>query len=184
MDIDSNFDDDYNSINALKSKNNKKKKEPVIKLKKKVTFECPDDENSSNEETFDYEHEDVSDEESLDENLEDENESTEEILDEDENMSDEENGVKDHEEEFDYDHEEEFDYDNQEEFNYDHEEFDYDHENEKSLEKNCLDSKPDEDSLDNNYNANKKTKSLKEDIYGRVRKPDGTIVVSFYLFYN
>lgn len=162
MDIDSNFDDDYNSINALNSK--KKKKEPLIKLKKKVTFDCTDD-DSCIEGTFDYEHEDVneSDEEMMDEEFEDENVSDEETLDEecvDESMSDEEHYDNDREEEFDYDHEDE----------------------NNSSEENCSDNEFDKDSLDDNFNSNKKTKVLKEDIYGRIRKPDGTIVVSFFYF--
>lgn len=164
MDIDSNFDDDYNSINALKSK--KKKKEPLVKLKKKVTFNCSDD-NSSNEGTFNYDPENVneSDEEMLDEEFEDENVSDEECVDE--SMSDEEHFGDDREEEFDYNYEE----------------FDSDHvEEENSSEEDCSENEFEEDSLDDNLNSNKKTKMLKEDIYGRIRKPDGTVVVSFFYF--
>lgn len=146
MDIDSNFDDDYNTVNALKK--NVKKKEPEIKSIKKVTFDCSD--NSSNEETFNYEHEN----ESL---------SGEETLDEDydtESISNEEHFSDDDDDTFDYNHEEEFDY-----------------ENEK--EEKMSDSEADEveDVLDNNDDT--KTISTKEDIYGRIRKSDGTIVASY-----
>lgn len=159
MDIDSNFDEDYNSVNALK----KKKKETKTNPKKKVTFDCAD-ENSSNEETFDYEHDD--DNSISDDELEDEVLSDDEILDEEcenENMSDEECIGSDHE--FDYDHEEEFE---------------YNHEKEQSSEDQ--DSEFDEDISDNSNNIKGKTKNMKEDIYGRIRKPDGTVVVR-YLFY-
>lgn len=164
MDIDSNFDDDYNTVNDLNSK--KKKKEPETKQKKKVTFDC-NVKNGTDEETFDYEHEDVSDEEMSDEELEDESVSG----GEDEDMSDEELVDNDHEETFDYEHEEEFDYDD-------------DDENEKqSSEEECSDDESNDNLLENNENINSKTKSLKEDIYGRIRKPDGTVVVSS-LFHN
>lgn len=150
MDVDSNFDEDYNSVNALK----KKKKETNTKPKKKVTFDCVDD-NSINEETFDYEHDDNDDE------FEDENLSDDEILDEeceDENISDEECIGSDHE--FDYDHEEKFEYNDEEV---------------KSL--SDQDSEFDEDVADNDNKIIEKTKSTKEDIYGRLRKPDGSIIV-------
>lgn len=152
MDIDSNFDGDYNSINMLKTKNKTKKSE--IKQKKKVTFECVD--QSSNEETFNYEHEDDSfDENTLDESCEDE------TVSEEEDFSDE------HEEEFDYDHEETFD-DN--------------HNGKKQFsKKDYSDSESDKEALNDNY---VKTKTIKEDIYGRMRKPDGTIVVSDFFFLN
>jgi len=159
MDIDSNFDDDYNTVNAIN--NNKKKKESKIKSQKKVTFDCSD--NSSNEEAFNYEHdsENESDEDILDDELEDESLSGEETLDEDyddESMSNKKNFVND--DTFDYNHEEEFEYDDEKE-----EEF--------------SDCKPDEyeDLLVNN--DHKKTISTKEDIYGRIKKSDGTIVASY-----
>lgn len=170
MDIDSNFDDDYNSINALKSK--KKKKEPSVKLKKKVTFDCADD-DSCIEGTFDYEHEDVNEsDEELNESDEDVNESDEDMSNEefeDENLSDEEcidESMSD-EEHFGSDREEEFD---------------YDHEEKNSSEEDCSDNEFDEHSIDDNFISNKKTKILKEDIYGRIRKPDGTVVVSIFYF--
>jgi len=158
MDIDSNFDDDYNTVNALKK--NIKKKEPEIKSKKKVTFDCSD--NSSNEETFNYEHENVSDKDILDDEFEDESLSGEETLDEDydnESMSNEEQFDDDDDETFDYNHEEKFEYDNEK-------------------EENLSDSETDEnvDLLNNKDDI--KTISTKEDIYGRIRKSDGTIVVS------
>lgn len=149
MDIDSNFDGDYNSINMLKTKNNKKESE--IKTKKKVTFECAD--KHSTEETFDYEHEDDSfDEDTLDEDCEDE------IVSEE--------GFSDvHEEEFDYDHEEKFDNDHNEKNTFSKDDYSDSESYKKSL-------------IDNYVTTDKKTKNIKEDIYGRMRKPDGTIVVS------
>jgi len=161
MDIDSNFDDDYNTVNDLKKK--KEKKQPEIKSKKKVTFEFPD--NLSDENTFNYEHDDenVSDEDILDDELEDESISGEETLDEecdDESISNEEDFGSDKSDTFDYDHEEEFDYND-------------------NKEETFSDSEPDdEDSLDNNDDT--KPISMKEDIYGRIRKPDGTIVASYF----
>lgn len=160
MDIDSNFDDDYKSINALKIK----KREIEIKSKKKVTFDCAD-ENSPCKKTFDYEHEDinVSDEESFNEDQEDENISDEEDLDEyeDEDVSHDEHYGNDHEEEFDYDHEEEND----------------------SSDEDYSDNELNKNLLNNNCNMDNKINNMKEDIYGRIRKPDGTIMVK-YLFIN
>lgn len=158
MDVDSNFDDDYNSVNALRKK--KKTKEQEIKSKKKVTFDCADD-NSSNEYVFDYEYDDdnLSKEENIVDDLENENVSDEETVDdkyEDENMSDEEYYSNDHEEEF-----------------------DYHHENEKSSEEDCSSSELNENLLSNDSKTDNMTKNLKEDIYGRLRKPDGTVVVSY-----
>jgi len=162
MDIDSNFDNDYNSVNTLQKK--LKTKESEIKSKKKVTFHCADD-NSSNEETFDYEYEDgnLANEETIDDDLEDGNALNEESLDdecEDENMSDEEHFSNDHEEKF-----------------------DYDHKKEKPSGENGSNSELDEDLSEDYYKTNKKPKSLKEDIYGRLRKPDGSIVVMISLIY-
>lgn len=153
MDIDSNFDGDYNSINMLKTQNTKnKKEESKIKQKKKVTFEC--DNKHSTEETFDYEHEDDSfDEDTLDEDCEDET------------MSEEEDFSDVHEEEFDYDHEEKF--------NNDH------NEKNKFSKDDYSDSESYKESFNDNYI---KTKNIKEDIYGRMRKPDGAIVVSDFSF--
>ncbi|XP_025414440.1 nucleolar MIF4G domain-containing protein 1 [Sipha flava] len=150
MDIDSNFDDDYNTVNGLKIKKNKK--ELKIKSKKKVTFDCVD-KNGTDEETFDYEHDDVSDEEMSDEDVEDENVSDGEAFEECENedMSDEECN----------DREESFDYDDNDEKQSSGTEY-------SDNESNNL--------LETNENNKKKSKSLKEDIYGRIRKPDGTIV--------
>lgn len=148
MDIDSNFDDDYNSINDSK----RKKKKIEMKSKKKVTFDCAD-ENSPCEENFD---ENISDEEVLDKC-------------EDEDMSNEEHSGDELEEEFDYDHEEEFDYDDKEERNSSHEDYS---DNEFNL-----------NLLDNNDNTNKKIKNMKEDIYGRIRKPDGTVAVKFLFLF-
>jgi len=159
MDIDSNFDDDYNTVNAIN--NNKKKKEPKIKSQKKVTFDCSDD--SSKEETFNYKHdsENVSDEDILEDDFDDESLSGEETLNEDhdnESMSDEENF--DDGDTFEYSHEEEFDYDDEKE-----EQF-----------SNCeLDEY--EDLSDDNDDT--KTISMKEDIYGRIKKSDGTVVASY-----
>lgn len=159
MDIDSNFDDDYKSINSLNSK--KKKKEPEIKPKKKVTFDCA-------EETFDYDHEDenMSDEGSFDDDdIEDENISDEETLDEDrrdENISDEEHFGNNCEAKFDYNHEEDFDYGTEE----------------ISSNEDCSASELDESLSDNNFDTNTKIKNVKEDIYGRMRNSDGTVIVS------
>lgn len=224
MDIDSNFDNDYNAINASKSK--KKKNAPEIKSKKEVTFERMN-KNSSIKKTSDYEDEDLTDE-----------------YCEEENLSNEENCINDHEEEFDYSHEEEFDYSDDcnsinaskikkkkiepevkskkkvtfectNKNSFTEETFDFDYEDEDltdedceeenlSTEENCIndheeefyysdddeqklsnkdysDGESGEDLLDEN-NVNKKTISMKEDIYGRIRKPDGTIVVSIILF--
>jgi hypothetical protein len=157
MDIDSNFDDDYNTVNGLKIKKNKK--ELKIKSKKKVTFDCVD-KNGTDEETFDYEHDDVSDEEMSDEDVEDENVSDGEAFEECENedMSDEECN----------DREESFDYDDNDEKQSSGTEY-------SDNESNNL--------LETNENNKKKSKSLKEDIYGRIRKPDGTIVVSCLFYY-
>lgn len=140
MDIDSNFDDDYNSINTLEKKNGNKDTE--IKPKKKVSFDCAD-ENLSYEDSFD-------DEEALNE------------------CEDEEHSGSEYEEEFNYDHEEEFDYDHDEERN--------------SSEQDCSDNEFNENLLDND-NTNKKIKNMKEDIYGRIRKPDGTVVVNYLFLY-
>ncbi|KAL4090400.1 hypothetical protein QTP88_025249 [Uroleucon formosanum] len=156
MDIDSNFDDDYNTVNALKK--NIKKKEPVVKSKKKVTFDCSD--NSSNEETFNYEHENVSDKDILDDEFEEESLSGEESLDEDydnESVSNEEHFGND-----DDDGDDTCDYNQEEKFDYDYEE-----------EEKLSDIETDEDE-DNNDDT--KIKNMKEDIYGRLRKSDGTIV--------
>lgn len=217
MDLDSNFDDDYNSINATKIK--KKKIEPEVKPRKKVLVEGIK-KNSSSEETFDYNHED------------------DDLTDEEENLSNEESFINDHEE-FDCDREEDFDYSDddcsstnatkkkkiepkvklkkkvtfectnknssEETFDYDHEdedltdeenlsnesfindreeEFDYSHDDEQNLsDKDYSDSESDKDVLDEN-GVNKKNNCLKEDIYGRIRKPDGTIVVNIILFFN
>lgn len=163
MDIDSNFDDDYKSINSLNSK--KKKKEPEIKPKKKVSFDCAE-ENLSIEETFDYDHNDenMSDEGSFDD-VEDENISDEETLDEecgDENISDEEHFGNNRKAKFDYDHEEDFDYGTEE----------------ISSHEDYSASEIDEGLSDNNFNTNTKIKNVKEDIYGRMRKSDGTVIVS------
>ncbi|XP_026814805.1 nucleolar MIF4G domain-containing protein 1 homolog [Rhopalosiphum maidis] len=147
LDIDSNFDDDYNTVNDLKKK--KENKQPEIKSKKKVTFEFPDNLSDEN----------VSDEDILDDELEDESISGEETLDEecdDESMSYKEEFDSDKSDTFDYDHEEEFDYNDEKEETFSGSEPD------------------DEDSLDNNDDT--KSISMKEDIYGRIRKPDGTIV--------
>jgi len=163
MDIDSNFEDDYNTVNALK---NNKKKEPKNISKKKVTFDCSD--NSSNEESFNYEHdsEDESDEDILDDEFEGKSLSGEETLDEDngsENMSNEEHfGNDDDDDTFDYNHEEEFNYDD---------------EKEEKFSDGEPDEDEDEDLLDNNDDT--KTISTKEDIYGRIRKSDGTIMASY-----
>lgn len=164
MDIDSNFDDDYNTVNALKSK--KKKKEPEIKSKKKVTFDCID-KNGTDEETFDYEHEDVSDEEMSDEVISNEDH-------EDENVSDGE-AFEEFEDEDMYD---------EEHFNSDCEEaFDYDDKDEKlSSEIEYSDSELNKDLVETNENNKKKNNILKEDIYGRIRKPDGTIIVSLFYY--
>ncbi|XP_025190646.1 nucleolar MIF4G domain-containing protein 1 homolog [Melanaphis sacchari] len=156
MDIDSNFDDDYNTVNALK--NNKEKKQPEIKSKKKVTFESSD--NLSNKNTFDYkyENENLSDEDIVDEEFEDESVSGEETLDEeydDESMSDE-NDNDNNGDTFNYDYEEEFDYNDEKEETFSDSESD------------------DENVLENN--DDKKPISMKEDIYGRIKKSDGTIV--------
>lgn len=150
MDIDSNFDGDYNSINMLKTKN--KKKESEIKQKKKVTFECTD--KHSTEETFDYEHEDdLFDEDTFNEDCEDET------------VSEEEGFIDIHEKEFDYDHKEKFDYDH--------------NEKNKFSKDDYFDSESYKESLNDNFiKTDKKNKNIKEDIYGRMRKPDGTIVVS------
>lgn len=153
MDIDSNFDEDFNSVNALQKK--KRKKDPEIELKKKVTFDCTDD-NLSNEETFDYEYED---EETTDDDLE--NVSDKKILDdkcEDEYISDEDCYSDDGEEESNYDHDEE-----------------------NCSKEDCFNSQSNEELLGDNYKIEIKTENLKEDIYGRLRKPDGSVVVS-YLF--
>lgn len=171
MDIDSNFEDDYKSVNDLKPK--KKKEKPEIKCKKKkVTFDCVDDDNSFNEETFDYEYDDenMSEEENSDDDLIDENMFDEEC--EEENLTDEEckdKLISDEEcEDENMSIEESFDYDCEQE--------------NKSIDKNCSDSEYDESLMDNGIN-NYKSKYLKEDIYGRIRKPDGSTVVN-YLFYN
>lgn len=159
MDIDSNFDDDYNTVNALKK--NIKKKEPVVKSKKKVTFDCSD--NSSNEETFNYEHENVFDKDILDDEFEEESLSGEESLDEDydnESVSNEEHFGND-----DDDGDDTCDYNQEEKFDYDYEE-----------EEKLSDIETDEDE-DNNDDT--KIKNMKEDIYGRLRKSDGTIVASY-----
>lgn len=161
MDIDSNFDDDYNTVNDLKKK--KEKKEPEIKSKKKVRFELSNDLSNAN--TFNYEHgnESVSDEDILDDELEDEKSiSDEETLDEecdDESMSNEEYFDNDNVDTFDYNHEEEFDYDD---------------DNEETFS----DSEPNDEDISDNNNDTKPI-SMKEDIYGRMRKSDGTIVASY-----
>jgi len=156
MDIDSNFDDDYNTVNDLKKK--KEKKHPEIKSKKKVRFELSDDFSNAN--TFNYEHdnESVSDEENLDDELEDDSISGEDTLDEecdDESMSNEEHFDSDNVDTFDYNHEEEFDYDDEKEETFSN----------------------DEDLSDNNNDT--KPINMKEDIYGRIKKSDGTIVASY-----
>ncbi|XP_050425315.1 nucleolar MIF4G domain-containing protein 1 [Adelges cooleyi] len=149
LDLESNFQEDYNTVNDLKRK--KKTAESEVKeKKKKVTFDV--DEDSSNEDTFEYEHEDddISDNDDDDEDVSDY-----EIHDgfdlENEENSDEETYECDREEEFDY-----------------------------SDDDNGVD---DDDGEDNDVNddkiKNKSTevdKNLKEDIYGRIKKPDGTVV--------
>lgn len=160
MDIDSNFDDDYNTVNDLKKK--KEKKQPEIISKKKVRFELSDDLSNAN--TFNYEHdnESVSDEDILDDELEDESISGEETLDEecdDESMPNVEHFDNDNVDTFDYNHEEEFDYDDEK-------------------EETFSDSEPNDEDLSDNNNDIKPI-SMKEDIYGRIRKPDGTIVASY-----
>lgn len=177
MDIDSNFDDDYNSINALKKKSNKKvsetkskKIENKIKSKKKVTFDCAD-ENSSTENDFDHENmsdeefekENMSDDEIFDEECDDESMFDEDIFDEESALNGEGFG-KNHEEEFDCSHEEEFDYSCDDEKQSSNDDLSDD-----ELNENLLDS--------DDYNSKKKDINLQEDIYGRIKKPDGTIVV-------
>lgn len=166
MDVDSNFEEDYNSINALKRKINKKKPE-VQSKKKKVTFDLADD-ISSNENAFDYEYDDdASDEVMTDDEHEDENDVFDEEMT-DENMSDEEHLDSNNEEEFDYDHEEEFDYEHEEE--------------KESSDESCFDEEHDESLSDNgNDDTNNKIVKMKEDIYGRIRKSDGTIAVNYLL---
>lgn len=152
MDIDSNFDDDYKSINALNLNNKKKNKDSEIKSQKKVTFDCAD-ENLSAEETFDYDHEDK--------NMSDEG-SFEDL--EDENISDEEYFSDNSKTKFDYDHEEDFDYDTEE----------------IAFNEDCSNNQLDKDLSDNDCNTKKKIKNTKEDIYGRIINSDSTIVSNLY----
>ncbi|XP_050548681.1 nucleolar MIF4G domain-containing protein 1 [Daktulosphaira vitifoliae] len=138
LDIDSNFEDDFNTINSLKRKNTKAQNEEN-KKSKKVTF----DEEINHEETFEYEY----DENKLEEESDLDDMSNDDISDlnsENENFSNEE-------------------------FMNSNEEENFNSDNDNNYVNDFKD-------VNNINKSNKNVYNHKEDIYGRIRNSDGTII--------